>query len=224
MTPTAAELVASATAILLDFDGPVTQLIPPPLNRQLAEATRRPLSGLALPSAVAQTSDHLAVLRYAGTSAAPMLRAVERIAEAGEVNAAQRSELTEGALEFLTWCTSSNKRVAVVSNNSGEAVTAFLTRRSLDSLVTSIVGRVRERPRLMKPAPHLVERALRELDADAAEAVLIGDSTSDVEAAHACGVRCIGFAKGSAARAVRLRETGAEAVVLSMQELAPEPR
>jgi HAD superfamily hydrolase (TIGR01509 family) len=47
-----------------------------------------------------------------------------------------------------------------------------------------------------KPAPDIVSAALRKLDVQAEDAVMIGDTPYDIEAAHAAGVRCIAFRCG----------------------------
>ncbi len=54
----------------------------------------------------------------------------------------------------------------------------------------------------MKPNPGPVLAALTALDVRPEECILIGDSTSDIEAAHAAGIAAIGYANkpGKAAR------------------------
>lgn len=49
----------------------------------------------------------------------------------------------------------------------------------------------------MKPNPHLLTVALREAAASPSEVVLIGDSTTDIEAAHAAGTVSIAYANRS---------------------------
>jgi phosphoglycolate phosphatase len=49
--------------------------------------------------------------------------------------------------------------------------------------------------------------------------VLVGDSTTDVAAAEAAGVRVLGFAN-KPGKDQRLRDAGADALVMSMSELA----
>jgi phosphoglycolate phosphatase len=47
-----------------------------------------------------------------------------------------------------------------------------------------------------KPHPGMIHAALRETGADAADAIMIGDTTFDIEMARAAGVRAIGVAWG----------------------------
>jgi phosphoglycolate phosphatase-like HAD superfamily hydrolase len=59
---------------------------------------------------------------------------------------------------------------------------------------------------------------LVQVDAGAAEAVMVGGSVTDVEAAHAVGVRCIGLANRRC-KTDPVREAGAEAIIEHMAEL-----
>jgi phosphoglycolate phosphatase-like HAD superfamily hydrolase len=71
---------------------------------------------------------------------------------------------------------------------------------------------------MMKPNPAPVLDALARLGAIAASTVLIGDSATDINAAHAGGVRCIALANRPHKHEV-LRAAGADAVIVSMSEL-----
>lgn len=70
--------------------------------------------------------------------------------------------------------------VGVVSNNSDVAVAAYAERHGL--ALDFIVGRTESDPSLLKPDPYLVASALSGLGSKASEAVLIGDSPSDIVA------------------------------------------
>jgi phosphoglycolate phosphatase-like HAD superfamily hydrolase len=67
--------------------------------------------------------------------------------------------------------------------------------------------------------PYRVRQAIQALTADAAECVLIGDSDSDVAAAHAAGVNAVGYAN-KPGKADRLRSAGADAITDSMAAIA----
>ncbi|MCH9767797.1 MAG: hypothetical protein K0U70_08365 [Actinomycetia bacterium] len=60
VTPVA-EVLSSARALLLDCDGPITALMPPPFNAKAAEQARLALQEIPLPDEIATTTDHLAV-------------------------------------------------------------------------------------------------------------------------------------------------------------------
>jgi HAD superfamily hydrolase (TIGR01509 family) len=69
-----------------------------------------------------------------------------------------------------------------------------------------------------KPEPDLVHSALQKAGADASEAVMIGDTPFDVEAAKRAGVPTIAVMSGGFSEA-ELRDAGASAVFESVAEL-----
>ncbi len=84
--------------------------------------------------------------------------------------------------------------MAIVSNNSGPAVSAYLTKHSLADSVDHVFGRPYAEPQLMKPDPGIVLDAVQAVEDVPAACVLIGDSFTDIEAARAAGVKVIGYA------------------------------
>lgn len=88
--------------------------------------------------------------------------------------------------------------VTIVSNNSAAAVEAFVTAHGLREYYP---GRHRAHSArsgppeaLLKPHPHLVRKAINERATGPGSCVLIGDSTTDVEAAHRAGTAVIAYA------------------------------
>lgn len=215
MSHNAARLVERAHAILLDFDGPVTILMPSPANASAARSARVSLAERDMPDEVATTTDHLAVLRWTAKNAPDRLIAVEQACIDAEIEAARISKPTSGALDFLRACKRADKPVVIVSNNAADSVVTFLSRYDATSLVRGIVGREPRRPDLLKPHPSLVLAALDLVQVPAEDAVLIGDSVTDIEVAHATGVRAIGYAK-TPTRGRQLEEAGADVVVEDM--------
>ncbi len=193
MNDEAAALIENCAALLLDFDGPMTKLLPPPKNAELAEAARGPLfeAGITLPDDIATTTDHLKVLRWAGAHAPNQLGAVEAIIIRGEVEAAKVSQPTEGLIELLR---QHGHKTVVVTNNAPEAALTLLARLGEPGKPVRVCGRPAGHPELMKPSPHLVLLAAAMSGVDPSESVLIGDHASDAQAARAAGSRFIGYA------------------------------
>jgi phosphoglycolate phosphatase len=220
----AAELFAAADAVLLDFDGPVTPLIPAPANLEAANAARAPLLArdIALDDHIGTTSDHIAVLRWTAKNAPQVLAEVEALCDDAETAAASMAEPTRGAHELLAECHRGGKPVLIVSNNAEVAIRAYLERWSLTSYVGAIIGRPAHRPDLMKPNTHTVDEALRLLRTEPSRAVFIGDSVSDVEVSRAVGMPCIGYAK-TPRRGDELREAGADALTGDIAEIGRQP-
>lgn len=216
----AADIFAAADAVLLDFDGPVTPLIPAPANLEAADAARAPLlaRGINLGDHIGTTSDHLAVLRWAATNAPKALAEVEALCDDAETTAASTAEPTYGAHDLLRKCHHASKPVVIVSNNAEVAIRAYLARWSLTPYVVDVIGRPKHRPDLMKPNTKTVDDALRLLRTEPLHAVFIGDSVSDVEVSRAVDMPCIGYAK-TPRRGEELRAAGADAITANMAEL-----
>ncbi|MFE9481885.1 HAD family hydrolase [Streptomyces spororaveus] len=217
-----ADVVATAEGVLFDFDGPICDVfqgLPAPgVAVELAEivASRAP----ALADRARATDDPMEIHRLSQEGGAALLAVVEAALTAAEVAAVKAAGLpVAGAVQALTAAKESNRRVAVVSNNSAECVLEYLAIHGLGATVDVVVGRPVLRPDLMKPDPHPLLAAGEALDVEPAAMVLIGDSTTDVEAARAAGVRSIGFANKPRKRST-LADAGANVVVLGMDAVA----
>lgn len=218
----AVRLLDESAAVLLDFDGPVARLMPAPANMHAADAARRALEqhGNTAPDEIATTSDHLAVIRWTGTHAPDALGDVSDACLLAEMDSARICTPTPGAHALLAALHVAGTPVVMVSNNEGAAIGIYLDRHHLAPHVREVIGRPFLRPDLLKPHPHIVERALEITGSAPERSVLIGDSVSDIEVARATGVRSIGYAK-TRQRGTELREAGADAVVDTMVGLIP---
>jgi phosphoglycolate phosphatase-like HAD superfamily hydrolase len=121
--------------------------------------------------------------------------------------------------EVIASARESGRIIGVVSNNSSRAVSAYLDRHGLSDGVNLVIARTSHDPALLKPSPHLIDEAIRGLDASRASTVLVGDSYTDIEAAHSAGVASIGYANKPGKRE-RMAQLQAEAVIISMADLA----
>lgn len=212
-------ILTSSTYVLLDFDGPVCSLFAEVQASSVA-AELQVLIAEQRVTYVAEPDEEnpLVVLRRSADTAVNV-RVIEKALRAAEVRAAYSAAPTTGARDFLVACKRVDRPVTIVSNNSAESVTVYVEREDLSQYITHIVGRDPDDPGRMKPDPYLVERALGISDTKADDAVLIGDSPSDVAAARAVGVKVIGYAN-KPGKADRLAAAGAEAIVTSMRLLA----
>jgi phosphoglycolate phosphatase len=117
--------------------------------------------------------------------------------------------------EVVTSARSTGRRIAVVSNNSERAVTAYLDQHGLADL---IAARTSADPAPLKPSPHLLEQAITGLDVSPAECVIIGDSITDIQAARTAGIRSIGYANKPGKRDAFAAEH-ASAIIDSLADL-----
>ncbi|ROS41397.1 HAD family hydrolase [Amycolatopsis thermoflava] len=218
---TAAELLDQAGALLLDFDGPVCSVfagIPAPV---VAEQLRTVLAdaGHTSPEPVASSSDPFDVLEYAASLSDDDARYVEAAFTAHEVEAMTTAAPTEGAHELMQAWHGSGRPLAIVSNNSAAAISAYLDFYGLRPLVNVVSARESADVQLLKPRPHLLNQAVRRLGLPAERCVFVGDSLTDIEAAKAAGVLSIGYANKPGKRE-RFTSAGADAITEVLTDLA----
>ncbi|MER6810747.1 HAD family hydrolase [Spirillospora sp. NPDC000708] len=207
-------LVWTARAILLDFDGPVCHLFSGLPAREIAHDIRSFLlrKGESLPESMMSASDPLALLRWTGAVAPHLLSEIEEIQTVSEIKAAGLAAPTPGAAELVRSAAALGLPVVIVTNNSASAVRAYLERRILDASIMGISARVPGRPDLMKPDAHLVTKGVEISRQSAHTCLLIGDSSTDMQAAKKAGAHSVGYAKNPS-KIPELADAGADCVV-----------
>jgi HAD superfamily hydrolase (TIGR01549 family) len=213
-------IIGRTRHLLLDFDGPICAIFAGLPAPAVAARLRELLGadGQPLPDAVAGEDDPIEVLRFTSGLGLDTAARVEARLRDAERAATQTATPTPYAREVILACHQTNRRVAVISNNSQAAVETYLRAHHLVEHVDVIVGRTEPDPRLLKPHPHLVLRALDAISGDPAMSSFVGDSTSDVQSAKAAGTHSVGYAN-KPGKFQRLQRAGAAAVVTSMAEL-----
>jgi HAD superfamily hydrolase (TIGR01662 family) len=130
--------------------------------------------------------------------------------------------ITPGLRDALGAFARRGQTVTIVSNNSSQAVRAFLAAHSLGSYVTTVCSREQPDPSLLKPSPFLLLRAMEKLNATPRECVMVGDSITDLHAAQAAGVDVIAYANKSG-KAASFRPLAPRCIVDHMARFAVEP-
>lgn len=105
-----------------------------------------------------------------------------------------------------------------MSNNSTEAIQRYLKRHQLDQSTAGISARTNPDPSLLKPNPHLITYALESRVAALGEAVMVGDSITDIEAARRAGIPVIALTNKSE-KIARLQRAAPDALIISMRAL-----
>lgn len=211
-------IIARTRWLLLDFDGPICSIYSGLPDVVVADKLRKLIPG-ELPNDIASTDDPIEVFRYSGTVSDDLAARVEAEMTDLEVAAVPTAEPTPYVHEVIASARESGRTIGVVSNNSPRAVDAYLDRHGLVDGIALVVARTSHDPALLKPSAHLIDEAIRGLEADRATAALVGDSFTDIEAAHKAGIASIGYANRPGKRE-RMVELSAGAVIASMADLA----
>lgn len=210
-------IIARTRYLLLDFDGPICSIFTGLPARTVAAQLRKLLPG-ELPDEIASTPDPIEVFYYSATVSDEMAARVEAEMTDLEVAAVPTADPTPYVHQVIASARESGRTIGVVSNNSPRAVNAYLDRHGLSDGIRLVVARTSHAPALLKPSPHLINKAIHGLDADPAESALVGDSFTDIEAAHSAGVASIGYANkpGKLEHMIQLQ---AGAIITSMADL-----
>jgi phosphoglycolate phosphatase-like HAD superfamily hydrolase len=212
--------LAKARYLLLDFDGPVCAVNAGISASHVARRLRDQLAaeGLSLREDGQPSDDPLDVFRGTREISRQAAAAVQRVLTGLEVEAVATARPTPGAAELIRETRETGRTVAIVSNNSGAAIRAYLQLHDLSADVALIVGRDDPDPDLMKPSPYLVRAAVGILDTEGQHCIFIGDSASDILAGLLAGVPVIGYAS-TPTKARELADAGAAVLATSMHDI-----
>jgi HAD superfamily hydrolase (TIGR01549 family) len=188
-------ILANTDALLLDFDGPICNVFAGYPATAVADQLRNILtdSGYQLPDHLRHTEDPFDLLRHATTLGETAARYVEAAFTAHEVDAIHTATPTPGAHDLITTWADTGRPLAIVSNNSHTAITTYLHLYNLHPHIHHIAARTNHRTPL-KPNPHLLHQAAHALHTPPTHCTLIGDTTTDIHAAHTAGIPTIAYA------------------------------
>ena len=213
-------LLLSRRLVVLDFDGPLTRLLPGEEYLRVTAGARELAFSLGIEpdDELARQTDHVQLLRLLDGRRPAVGRVVEQWCTEQEVAAATVARPVPTAGAFVRSCRARGADLAVVTNNAPSAVAAVLAHGGPDLASLPVHGRDPRRADLLKPSPHMLLSAAREARVVPSQAVMIGDSASDVLAATAATMACIGLSPDPGRRAELLR-AGAEAVAADLAAL-----
>jgi len=208
--------------LLLDFDGPVCSVFAGYTASKVAAELRQLIArqGFQVPTKVRETDDPLEVLRYTPSLNKPDLTSeVEEVLRNMELAAIESATPTPSLSNVLRAAHRTNRTLTIVSNNSTEAILTYLTQHNLTTHFAAVIGRYSGMdPGLLKPSKHLIDEALVRIGAPHSSTVLVGDSSSDIEAAHSASIASIGYAN-KPGKQTELVAAHADAVVNDMATL-----
>jgi len=215
-------LIEGARVVLWDFDGPVCRLFARHSAERVAKGMVDWLAGRGLRGLLSEDESELsnphAVLRAVASQRPDSGLVIEleaRLTEE-ERRAASTAWPTPYADPLIRTWTKRGRRLAVATNNSPVAVRTYLKSRGLDACFTPhVYGRTRDLS-LLKPNPYCLNRALDATGTAPSEALMIGDSSFDYEAAASADVPFLGYAC-TPEKARLLRESGTTVIVDSLE-------
>jgi HAD superfamily hydrolase (TIGR01662 family) len=221
MTGPVADVLRRPRHVLLDFDGPVCAVFGGVTDQAVAARLREFLTdlGFAVPHHVRAARDPFEVLFFASLIDADTAHRTHVEFTRLEVEAVASAPATPGAAEAIRSLASSGRTVTVVSNNSRDAVCAYLRAHDLAGHVTGVSARTTADPTRLKPNTFLLDQAVEHLGAAAGECVMVGDSTADVQAAKAAWVPSIAYANKPGKRK-RFETLQPDAIIEDMADLA----
>ncbi|GAA3139199.1 HAD family hydrolase [Streptomyces echinatus] len=224
-------LLADVRAVLLDFDGPVTDLFgdesTAPVARKI-KTTVRALWG-TLDADVQECDDSHGILRrlrdmYDRPAPGPRdpraLVAAEAIVTDYEYEAVKSAVPAPRVGRLIDALFDRKLPLVIVSNNADGPIWEFLKGERLQrqAKIDFVVGRDPFELRHMKPDPDPVYRAMEHLGLPGGSCLLVGDQLTDLEAARAAGALFLGYTQ-SPERAAEMLDLGADCVVSSHEPL-----
>ena len=143
-------------------------------------------------------------------------REIWAIAEKYELEAASRTNLLPGVLDTLKALRRMGLKVGLCTINSEKSVNCILERFGIASLFNATISR--NQVKHVKPHPEHLEAALKVLGVSAAEAVVVGDSSTDMQSAKELKAIAVGLPTGVSA-VEQLTSGGADYIINSMTDL-----
>jgi HAD superfamily hydrolase (TIGR01509 family) len=215
------DILTKTRHLLIDFDGPICSLFAGTPTAPVADRLREVITtaDVPVPPAITNTADWFEILAYAAEVSPELAASVEAELSALEYSAVATAEPTPYVRDVLTACHESERSVAIISNNSVAAIRAYLGAHDFGDQVHAVAARTSPDVTVLKPSPHLIYQAAKALGSVPNACTVIGDSPSDIDAAHSAGAPSIGYAKAPH-DADRLAEANAGAIITSMANLA----
>jgi HAD superfamily hydrolase (TIGR01549 family) len=216
------ERITGARFVLFDFDGPICRLFAGLSAEDVAKDLVAWLERQGLKELLTQRErehpDPHVVLNAVNKRhpRSDLVDELEELLTQQERKAVDSAFPTPWADPLIRTWSAVGTHLAIASNNSPRTVTDYLDGRGLlECFAPHVYGRTNDLD-LLKPNPHCLNRALRAMGAHPDDALMIGDTPTDFEAARRAGIPFLGYARNKSKEAL-LRRAGAESVVGSLE-------
>jgi phosphoglycolate phosphatase len=208
-------------AVLFDLDGTLIDSLPDlvaAVNRMLAAEARPPLAPDAVKGMVGDAAITLVERAFAATGGAPcadLSGHLARLLADYEPRSAETTRPWPGVTDVLGRLKARGLSLAVCTNKPARATAQVLGGLGLAQYFDLVL--CADEVPAMKPDPRHVTLILDRLGIGPAQAVMVGDSYNDIEAARRAGLRSIALSFGYAAGPVAA--LGADRVIDDFAEL-----
>ena len=129
----------------------------------------------------------------------------------------ENPSLHPDALKCLSLLKKSGLKLGLVSNGSRSRVEKELASFGLNRFFEAVL--FGERKEELKPSPVMIQRALGAMGVEPQDAVYVGDSPADIQAAKSAGVPSVAIARGPI-QEERLRREGPDQMFADLDEMA----
>lgn len=171
----------------------------------------KPMIGGGATVAIQRAAKRLGLTLAADVEAGVLARFLETYARASS----DGRGLYPDAHMVLSELTSQGRRLAICTNKASHITHITLEALGIAGYFKTVVAGRDDVPK--KPDPEMVRRALHGLGAAPGEAVMIGDSHADIDAARAAGVRAIAVSYGYSPKPAA--ELGADLVIGGLAQI-----
>ncbi len=157
------QILASTRHLLLDFDGPVCSVFagtPARSARQLRDSLTA--AGFTVPGEAQDQDDPLEVFRAMARTSDDAAILAQHVLTALEVRAVKTAQPTHGSADLIITAHRTGRTVTIVSNNSGDTITTYLSDHHLTDYIKAVVARDDHDQDRMKPSPYRVREAVRD--------------------------------------------------------------
>lgn len=212
-------------AVIFDLDGTITSYN---LEYKVIRAEARGyLLKMGVPASVLEINESIfdmlkktdLFMKNAGKSEKTIQqirKEVFRIAEKHELEAAALTNILPGAVDTLKALKSTGLKLALCTVNSQKTANYILKRFILSEYFDATV--TREEVNYVKPHPSHLEAALKSLEVEMSETVVVGDSVCDMQAARELNTFAIGLTTGVSTKE-QLMNAGAHYVITTIIDL-----
>ncbi|WP_280233430.1 M3 family metallopeptidase [Nocardia cyriacigeorgica] len=192
------ELIADKNNLLLDVDGPVCSVFGMLRDHMVAEEIRRAgrlwQPNKTLPESIQNATDPFAVVRFIASSGEEYAVSAEQMLTELEIRAMDSAVPTNHAHDMIRTAAQHGRQVFLGSNNATSALHHYAAKHGLENYLKGIYGRSSHYLSRLKPDRFVLDRILADHNILPMHCVYVGDSTTDIIAAHAIGMPAIALA------------------------------